>query len=254
MSHLNTLVAVSLLLAACGHQSKPAETASAEGAQAKPASATSDEAEKSDKSDDSGDTEAGKVPTECAKKGEVCLPPEGFVKRLCMDAFPNVALYMFKKDSPWTRGYLRGKTKAWNASGGASDNSSELEFDEEVLILRHRTADTGGMQVSGASGGYDALRWDGSCVTLAKEEVTLKPPPAPKAAHIEWRYIEDPIQEALRTSEKVDEAYKVRRKECKGASTGTVSLKCVKADAKLSELIAEHVRNGGEVAAPQKLP
>lgn len=106
----------------------------------------------------------------------MCLPPVGFVKRLCQGNFPSIALSMFKKETPWTRGYMTRKTKAWNASGGAA-SSDELEFDEEVLVLRHRSDDLGGMQVSGAGGGYDALRWNGSCVTLAKEEADPQEPP-----------------------------------------------------------------------------
>jgi hypothetical protein len=161
---------------------------------------------------------------------------------------------MFANSSPWTRIYLRGKVKAWNASGGASDNSSFLEFDEEVLALAERKADMGGMQVSGAGASYDALRWDGSCVTLSSEEVTLDKPPSPKSAKVEWRFIDDNVQEALRQNEKVNAAYLVRRKECGGASSGEVSMKCVKADQKLSDEIVTHLRGGGKLPQPTKTP
>jgi hypothetical protein len=195
------------------------------------------------------------MPTECAKKGGgACVPPRAFVQKLCSGNFPGAALYLFANSSPWTRIYLRGKTKAWNASGGASDNSSFLEFDEEVLALAERKADLGGMQVSGAGASYDALRWDGSCVTLSSEEVTLDKPPSPKSAKVEWRFLDDNAQEALRKDEKVNEAYLARRKECGGATSGEVSMKCVKADQKLSDVIVAHLRNGGKLPEPSKLP
>lgn len=191
------------------------------------------------------------IPTECAKKqGDICLPSAKFVGRLCNGSYPNVALYMFQQSLPFTRGYLTRKTKAWNASGGASSSEDFLEFDEEVLILKHRGANTGGMQVSGAGGGYDALRWDGSCVTLAKEELTLKKPPRAKAAYIAWKWLDDPVRESLRESDAVDGAYKKRRKECKGVTMGAVTKKCEVADKALSSAIVAHVRGGGEVAKP----
>jgi hypothetical protein len=120
--------------------------------------------------------------------------------------------------------------------------------------LRHRAADLGGMQVSGAGGGYDALRWNGACVTLAKEEVTLSSPPKPKNARVEWRLIDDGMRDKMRDSDKVTKAFRARQKECQGATMGTVSDKCVKADNALSDTIVEHVRSGGEVGKPDKLP
>ncbi|MEZ4219690.1 MAG: hypothetical protein R3B13_02095 [Polyangiaceae bacterium] len=197
---------------------------------------------------------SGSLPTECTKtKSDLCVPANAFVQKLCEGNYPAVALAMFQKATPWTRGYLTRKTKAWNASGGASD-SDELAFDEEVLVLRHRSSDMGGMQVSGAGGGYDALRWNGSCVTLAAEELTLKLPPAAKSSKVEWRYLDDGQQTALRNDEKIDSAYKERRNECKGATMGSVTLKCEKADKRLSEVIIAYVRGGGSVPTPEKLP
>jgi len=195
------------------------------------------------------------IPTACANKGgSACAPPKAFVQKLCAESYPGVALYMFANSSPWTRIYLRGKTKAWNASGGASDNSSFLEFDEEVLVLVERKADLGGMQVSGAGASYDALRWDGSCVTLSSEEVTLDKPPSPKSAKVEWRFLDDNVQEELRKEEKVNAAFLARRKECQGATSGEVSMKCVKADQKLSDVIVAHLRSGGKLPTPSKVP
>lgn len=194
------------------------------------------------------------LPTDCAKKDDkVCTPPGAFVTKLCQGSYPSVAIALFAKGTPWTRGYLNRKTKAWNASGGASE-SDFLEFDEEVLILRKRADDMGGMQVSGAGGGYDALRWNGGCVTLAKEEVTLKLPPKAKNAKVEFRLIDEAMRDVMRQDEKVDAAFKARQKECKGATMGTVSDKCIKADVSLSNKVVDYVRNGGSVGKPERLP
>jgi hypothetical protein len=70
-----------------------------------------------------------KLPTDCADKGKFCLPPAAFVKRLCAGFFPDVALAMLSKGTPWSRGYLRVKNaEAWNASGGVS-SQDKLVFD-----------------------------------------------------------------------------------------------------------------------------
>jgi len=193
------------------------------------------------------------VPTECVKSGRFCLPDQKFSKRMCNDSSPSLALYLFGNGFGYTRGYLTRKTQAWNAAGGASDNTF-LEFDEEVLLLVERGGDTGGMQVSGAGGGYEALRWNGSCVTLAKEEVTLDKPPAPKAAKVEWRFLDDNVQAALREDSTINAAVGKRRTECKGAVSGDVSLGCVKADDRLTQVLVDYLRKGGKVPVPSKLP
>lgn len=240
-----------LLLAACGGSSPKAEAPEAPApAAAEPAAAEKDAA--AAESDTAAAPTAG-IPKDCAKKGGTCVPPKAFVQKLCAGSFPSVTLYLFANKSPWARGYLRGRTKAINASGGVSDNGW-LEFDEEVIILAERKADLGGMQVSGAGASYDALRWDGSCVTLSSEEVTLDKPPSPKNSKVEWRFLDDNIQEALRANEALNKAYLARRQECKGATSGDVSMKCVKADQKLSDQIVTYLRGGGSLPEPTKLP
>jgi hypothetical protein len=239
------------LLAACGG-GKPAEAPVAES---KPSDAAADAAPatdaKAEPAADAGGGAAG-VPTKCFKAGATCSPDPKFVKRLCNGKFPSLGLYLFSNPA-WTRGYLTRRTQAWNASGGASD-SGWVEFDEEVLILYARVPDAGGMQVSGAGGSYDALRWDGSCVTLQSEEVTMSKAPAPKYPPIDFRYLDDDTQQALRKDDKVNKAWQARRAECKGATSGDVSMKCVKADEALTKSVIGFVRGGGNIPEPKKLP
>ena len=247
------LVALPALSAvACGGSKPEAETA-ADPASEPTKSAPEESAAAEPEARESSAASSG-IPKECTKKDGTCLPPKGFVQKLCASSYPAVALYMFANHSPWPRGYLRGRTKAWNASGGASDNGW-LEFDEEVLVIAERKSDMGGMQVSGTgNASYDALRWDGSCVTLSSDEVTLDKPPSPKAAKVEWRFLDDNVQEALRADSAVNEAYLARRKECKGATSGDVSMKCVKADEKLSAAIVSYLRGGAALPEPTKRP
>ena len=248
------LVVLAVTAWGCGG-GKPAEAPTAEsGAATAPADApqAAGDGTGADKPEAAGAAASDGVPTKCFKDGSICSPDPKFVKRLCNGKFPSLGLYLFSNPS-WTRGYLTRRTQAWNASGGASD-SGWVEFDEEVLILYARIADTGGMQVSGAGASYDALRWDGSCITLQSEEVTMSKAPAPKYPAIDFRYLDDDTQEALRKDAKVNEAWLSRRKECKGATSGEVSLKCVKADENLTKTVIGFVRGGGSIPEPKKLP
>ena len=241
------------VLAACGGASPPkAEDPASSTAKETPSSADTAAATSDSAKADSA-PKAVTVPTECSKSGRLCVPDQKFTKRMCNDNFPSVALYFFGNGLPFTRGYLTRKTQAWNAEGGASDNTY-LEFDEEVLLLAERGTDPNAMQVSGAGGGYMAMRWNGSCVTLAKEEVTLDKPPAPKFAKVEWRFLDDNVQAALREDKTINTAVQARRKECKGAVSGDVSLTCVKADDKLTQVVVDYLRKGGKLPVPSKLP
>ncbi len=239
------------LVACGGAQATPAAepAAAAPSAEAPPAAASAPSAE----GKASAASDPITVPTACVKSGRFCLPDQKFSKRMCNAGSPSLALYLFGNGFGYTRGYLTRKTQAWNAAGGASDNTF-LEFDEEVLLLVEKGADTGGMQVSGAGGGYEALRWNGLCVTLAKEEVTLDKPPAPKAAKVEWRFLDDNVQAALREDKAINGAVTKRRGECKGAVSGDVSMACVKADDRLTQVLVEYLRKGGKVPVPSKLP
>ena len=196
--------------------------------------------------------EATTLPKGCARK-DPCQPPRPWVDHLCQDVRPSMAVYLFQKDQPWDRRYLRGKTEAINASGGAT-REGWLAFDEEVLVLQMKRADPNGMQVSGASESYYAMRWDGSCVTLSGEEVTATVPPSPKHAFVTWRFLDSNVKDALEESESVKKWHRARRKECKGATMGEVSKACVKADAELSDAIVEYVRSGGKIPVPENLP
>jgi len=199
--------------------------------------------------------EAVAVPTSCANPGEkVCVMPEAFVKKLCADFYPDLALALFAPGSPWTRAYVNIKeADAWNSrSGPASD--AKLKYDEEVIIVSEQKPDLKGMSVSGATSSYDFIRWDGTCASLTASEMSLNKPPKPGAPTIPWRSLEEPTKEALSKDEKFAKLVNDRRKECKGASMGSVSDKCEKADKLLNAAIVEMIRKGVEIPKPAKVP
>lgn len=249
---VSVLLAGALLTAGCAGAS--AHRAGGSGPESAEAAAAGEASEKavSESEGEAKPAALAGVPAACAREssGGYCLPDERFVRKLCDDVHADVALWMFRQGTPWTRAYLTRKTEAWNASGGASVQG-ELQFDEEVLILRERSLDSGGIQVSGAMGSYDALRWNGSCVSLMAEEITKRSPPRLLHSRVEWRWLSDAMQEALRQNPEIVEIYRARRKECKGVSIGEVSQKCEQLDKKLVDVIVQHVRAGGQLVEPK---
>ncbi len=184
------------------------------------------------------------IPTECADPAAtVCTPPGEFVDRLCDRPYPDVALALFTHGTPFTRAYLRG-------------NLDELSLNEEVLVLRFRGPQKGGIIVGSNVGTYDLLRWDGSCSRgVEAEMVTKVRPPNPKVARLRWQRMGAHTQDSLvAASEAVKRARTKRGKECKGAMTGDVSSSCDKADDALTSAVVEYVRGGGKLPAPDDAP
>ena len=252
------LFTCSLVLAGCGSNAPAAKEPRVAEATA-PEKAQKTESDTAKPQEAKEDTKAGQeespIPEKCVKS-DPCVPSPAYVKKLCTQSYPSVALNLFRGGTPWARGYIASRrVKAVNASGGVSGEGF-LEFDEEVLILQKRKNDYGGMQVSGASGsgGFYVLRWDGTCNDVDGGELTFNKPPSPKTAKIEWRFLDENTQEALREDSDLNTLANARRAECKGASSGTVSKKCVDLDKKLTDSVAKVVRKGIELPVPTRHP
>jgi hypothetical protein len=246
----------SLLFVACGGSAPQAEAPEAEDDTVNAAHAAAMEEEPEDVGEaDEPKPEAASapkgVPDTCAPGKDDCVPDPAFVAKLCQDVHQDVALYMFRQGTPWQRLYLRGRTEAVNASGGASIEGF-LEFDEEVIVLRSRKASKDGIQVGDSSGSYDAFRWNGSCVSLDGGEVTTDAPPKPKASRVEWRWMGETMRDAVRRKESVAEAFRARQKECKGATMGAVTKKCEQLDGKLVDEIVKYVRVTPDLPQPDE--
>lgn len=185
------------------------------------------------------------LPKQCAAGPARCVPPAEFVGALCQRTAPEVALAMFKKGTPWTRAYMRLDRQLWFA-GKKLSSPMLAPRGEELLILKERGAGSG-IVIGGGS--YDALRWNGTCVSVAADEVTLKSPGAVEVATIQWKYLPDATQDSLLENTVIKSSYRARMQKCR--STGGDA--CDRAERALSQHIAAHVRDGGSVADPSFL-
>lgn len=190
-----------------------------------------------------------RAPLACPESGE-CLPPPTWATKVCQEVNQDVALFMFRGNTPWQRLYLKVReVEAANASGGATV-PGVVRFDEELIVMRHRDEGKGGVVVGEGGGSYDALRWNGSCVSLDGNEVTTRKPPKPKYSRVEWKWLSDEMRAALREDETVLETYRARRKECRGATMGSVTKQCERLDRKLVSDIVKYVRSAPDLPRP----
>jgi hypothetical protein len=204
--------------------------------------------------------EPAPLPTECADpSGDVCLPDADFAKRLCGGVFPDVALTLFAKDQPWTHMYMTGDFEAWNASGGKATRA-RLALDEELVLVARRQRAQSGIIVTGVGASYDALRWDGTCVTIEEHEITAKKPAQPRVAPIPWRRLGESTRVALMSQPKVQASQKVLEKECSTTPDATATAakaaqnRCDRADAAFDLAIVDFLRHGGTLPPPARRP
>ncbi|HMR04450.1 MAG TPA: hypothetical protein PKA88_01715 [Polyangiaceae bacterium] len=241
-------LAVAALSAACGSQQLPVPSApSTTGpiTPAEPAPRMITPAAESTEATPAAETSAAaavELPTQCvAPESGRCLPPAGFVQALCNRTAPEVALSMFRKGTPWARAYLRLDRQLWLSGKKLARPVLALE-GEELLVLKDRTGGSG-MIIGGGS--YDVLRWDGTCVSVSADEVSLSAPRVPTVATINWKYLPDATQESLLANSVIQSKYRARVQKCRADAEA-----CEQADQDLSQLIATHVRAGGPVAEP----
>jgi hypothetical protein len=205
--------------------------------------------------------EPAPLPSECGAEGtlkdsKLCMPERVYAKKLCSGAYPDVALALFSKGTPFTRVYLAGDVDAWNASGGRT-HRAKLAFDEEVLVLaKNGAAATGGIVMTGAQASYDVLRWDGTCVSVMDGELTTKRPPAPKPADVSFTRLEETTRHALLEAPKVKASHTALGKACVISATATTADRkaCDKADKAFTLAIVESVRAGASLPAPGRRP
>lgn len=192
------------------------------------------------------------LPWRCRKSKPPCMPPPTFVKRLCQDVYPDVALHMFRPGTPWRRFYLLHTAEPFNASGGASLLGDKMRRGEEVIALKRRNPRTG-VQVSDIAG-WDVLRWNGACATIHDGEFSTEPPREPGHARVEWRSLALEVRLALEAEPDFQELYEARRRACKGISVGRVTAECEEYDKKLADEIVRKVRAGTKLPKPTKIP
>lgn len=195
------------------------------------------------------------VPTNCEAGTEPCSTPAKFVERVCQGKYPELALVLLAKGTPWRRGYVKAQTVEPVNTYDGERSDEWLTFGEEVLILRTRGPASGrGIQMSGPTD-VDILRWDGTCATIRQEML------APYAtdtrlltARVAWKYLDTPIQEALLKNAGVQHYSEKERPACRGSTMKHPDAPCDKASRKLTDAIALAVRAGIALPTPAKLP
>jgi hypothetical protein len=197
------------------------------------------------------------LPTTCGAEGtlkdaKLCMPAPAYAKKLCTATYPEVALGLFGKGTPWTRIYLAGDVEAWNASGGRT-HRTKLAFDEEIIVLAKHGA-SGGIMMTGAQASYDVLRWDGSCVSVMEGEITTRRPPAPKPAEIQFSRLEESTRHALLASPKVKSTHEALFKACTSVASPVEKKTCEKADKAFANAVVDAVRAGASLPAPGRRP
>jgi hypothetical protein len=192
------------------------------------------------------------IPWRCRKSKPPCMPPPTFVKRLCQDVYPDVALHMFRPGTPWRRFYMLHNAEPFNASGGASLMGDKMRRGEEVIALLRRNP-RNGVQVSDIAG-WDVLRWNGACATIHDGEFTTDPPNELGHARVEWRSLGLELRQAFEANASFEEVYEARRKSCKGITIGRVTAECESNDKLLADEIVRHVRDGMDLPKPKKIP
>jgi len=196
-----------------------------------------------------------RIPTRCAKGKKFrneCVPPQGWVKRLCEDVYPDVALHMFAPGTPWKRLYMLARAEPFNASGGASLLGDKLERGEEVIALKRRD-NKGEMQV-GDNAGYDVLRWNGACATIHDGDFAEERPSRIVQSKVEWRRLGVPLRQHLEAQPAISAAYEARRKSCHGFSMGSVSGDCESNDKLLMQEIVRYIQTGPQLPEASRTP
>ncbi len=195
------------------------------------------------------------LPTECVKGVEPCATPSKFVEQVCRGKYPDLALAMFSKGTPWRRGYVKVETLEPVNMFDGERGDQWLSFGEEVLILRTRGGGGhGGVQVSGPTD-VDILRWDGTCATIRQEMLAQWPTNTTIITpRIAWKYLDEPIQEALLADKWVQNTSAKERPACRGSTMKSPDAACDKASRKLTEAITVALRGGLTLPTPEKLP
>jgi hypothetical protein len=191
-------------------------------------------------------------PEKCASKKGDCLPPFDWVKKLCDGIYPDLALHLFRPDTPWKRLYMLARAEPFNASGGMSLMGDPLQPGEELIAL-HRRNNDGEFRV-GDNAGWDVFRWNGACATIHDGDYTSSPPEKKKHAQIEWRRLELPVRLALEAEPSIGAVYERRHERCRGKSMGKVTEDCEKFDQLLMDVVVYHVRSGAKLPMPTHVP
>jgi len=194
------------------------------------------------------------LPHNCMREGGACYPPVDFVRALCKRKYPGVAIAMFERTAPWKHAFVKVKEVAPVNSLGGPTAHVQLEFLEEVLLLRDREVKLR-QSIVDVPNSYDVLRFDGTCATLAEDEfMTKKPYVRPRYAPIIWQQIDADMRQALTHSPKVDQAAEAQTAACRGSFLAGGGEPCKDATQQLARAIVTALGEGMQLPPPSNLP
>jgi hypothetical protein len=194
------------------------------------------------------------VPSDCPGPG--CTPPRSFAEKVCSSKYPELALFLFSRGTPWQRMYVKAERVEPVNTYDGERSERWLTFGEEVLVLQEHGPGAGQkVMVSGPSD-VDVLRWDGTCATIRKEMLVTYVPAPMDGARIVWRYLDVSVQDALRADQLVDRAQAAERTSCRGSSVKNPGDACDKAMKRLTDVIMLTLKRekGVVLALPEARP
>jgi hypothetical protein len=174
----------------------------------------------------------------CEKAGDdsdACFARDDYREWLCGRTDPSAAVALFRKGTPWTRAYVTRDLDSWDPS--RRSHKTHLALDEEVIVL-HPYKPTGGVMIVGGTNAQgwtslDAVRVDGTCVSLMADEVSMKRPPAPKHAPIAW----DRLPDHARTELLASPDLRKKADQMERACTKAAEPRCAKAKGQLTDAV-----------------
>jgi len=197
----------------------------------------------------------GVLPTSC-EGGSSCAPPRDFAAAACKGRYPDMAIAMFERHTPWQRLYLKAESIEAVNSYGVRSTPEPILFGEEVIVLRDVGSNGAGAAVA-SSMDIDVLRWDGTCATVSKEMFVPHQMREVRNAPISWRSLDGYTRGALLKSKYVRmsyEAHKARCKEERSLERHEPEPECERIEGMLNDSITVAVRGGINLPVPQKLP
>ena len=196
------------------------------------------------------------VPSGCDASSPGCTPPRAFAEKVCSSKYPELALFLFSRGTPWQRMYVKAESVEPVNTYDGERSDRWLAFGEEVIVLReHGPGASQKVVVSGPSD-VDVLRWDGTCATIRKEMLVSYVPAPMDSVRIIWRYLDADVQQALLADELVVRAQDAERKSCRGSSVKHPSEPCEKAMKRLTDVIVLALKRdkGVVLAMPDARP
>jgi hypothetical protein len=196
------------------------------------------------------------VPANCDGTAPGCTPPRSFAEKVCSSKYPELALFLFSRGTPWQRMYVKAERVEPVNTYDGERSDRWLAFGEEVLVLREHGPGASQKVVISGPTDVDVLRWDGTCATIRKEMLVTYVPAPMDSVRIIWRYLDADVQEALLADELVVRAQDAERKACRGSSVKHPSEACEKAMKRLTDVIMLALKRdkGVVLAAPQARP